>query len=77
MGWPGYLYTILPGDERCTAVTLYLRDDIPREGFHLWVILPDKMYMKNPWMLDESPVKHKILEAARVVCNQWLPDWKW
>lgn len=77
MGWPGYLYVTFDPGSKCPAVTLYLRDDISREGFHLWVILPDKMYMKNPWMLDESPVKHKVLEAARVVMREWLPGFEW
>ena len=77
MVWPGPLYEVQSDTGRCPAVTLYLRDDVPRESFHIWVIFPDKIRMRSPWILDESPVKHKVLEAARVVMREWIPGFEW
>lgn len=77
MGWPGPLYEVQPDTGRCPAVTLYLRDDVPRKESFFWMIDPFRYHMKEPWRLDESPVKHKVLEAARATCKEWLPDWEW
>ncbi|GEM_PF-5315876 len=77
MGWPGVLYEVDSSTGRCPAVTLYLRDDVPRKGSFFWMIDPFRYHMREPWRLDESPVKHKVLEAARATCKEWLPDWEW
>lgn len=76
MGWTGPLYEIEPDTGRCPAVTLYLRDDAPREG-GFWMILPWADDEGESWRLDESPVKEKLLEAAWVVCRAWFPGLDW
>jgi hypothetical protein len=81
MGWTApflkhFLYEDSAGS--CHAVFLYLRDDRPlKKGSFYMPMLVWSMDMEDPWRFDESPEKEKALEAARVVMNMILPDWKW
>jgi len=80
MNWPlGHLYEVQQDTGKCPAVSLYYRDDIPSKKKGLWLLFPWSEDVMKSWRFDDNPEpeREKALEAARIVCRELLPDWRW